>query len=271
MTSTARTVSLITTLLGALILAAVFTSAALPAVGSSLAGDREASTASGGIHTAAVDDVTTLYVDSRSSDVHVAFGDVSEAQLSVSPADSNAWHWTTAGNALIATNERPFYNICFGWCGNENEEVTITLPEELDGKLSGDFTLGSGRVTAEGDFTNLDLDVSAGTLTYTGEVEEVTTDLSGGSTNLELTNTRVADLEVAAGRFTAELDGRAPERVRAELSAGELNLTLPDVPFQVRTEHTFGILDNQLRTAPDADHLIDIEVVAGRALLQHAE
>src|SRR5690625_2762112 len=93
MTSTARTVSLITTLLGALILAAVFTSAALPAVGSLLAGDREASTASGGIHTAAVDDVTTLYVDSRSSDVHVAFGDVPEAQLSVSPADSNAWHW----------------------------------------------------------------------------------------------------------------------------------------------------------------------------------
>src|SRR5699024_10265666 len=94
---------------------------------------REASTASGGIHTAAVDGVTTLHVDSRSSDVHVAFGDVAEAQLSVSPADSNAWHWTTAGNTLIATNQRPFYNICFGWCGNRNEEVTITLPEELDG------------------------------------------------------------------------------------------------------------------------------------------
>src|SRR5699024_11519947 len=91
MTATARTVPLITTLLGALILAAVFTSAALPAVGSLLAGDREASTASGGIHTAAVDGVTTLHVDSRSSDVHVAFGDVAEAQLSVSPADSNAW------------------------------------------------------------------------------------------------------------------------------------------------------------------------------------
>src|SRR5699024_10248757 len=122
--------------------------------------------------------------------VHVAFGDVAEAQLSVSPADSNAWHWTTAGNTLIATNQRPFYNICFGWCGNRNEEVTITLPEELDGKLSGRFTLGSGRVSAEGDFANLDLDVAAGMLAYTGEVEEVTTELSGGTADLELTNTR---------------------------------------------------------------------------------
>ena len=270
MTSTARTVSLITALLGAVVLAAVVVSAALPAVGTLLAGDR-GSAGSGGVHAAAVDGVTTLHVDSSSSDVHVAFGDVAEAELSVSPADSSTWQWKTSGNTLIATNERPFYNICFGWCGNRNEEVTITLPEDLDGKLSGDFELGSGRLTAEGDFTNLDLEVAAGMLTYTGEVEKVTADLSAGSAHLALTNTRVADVEVAAGRFIAELDGQAPEQVRAHLSAGELDLTLPDVPYQVRTEHTFGVLDNQLRTTPDADNIIDIEVAAGRALLQRAE
>lgn len=270
MTSTARTVSLITALLGAVILAGVVVSAALPTVGTLLAGDRGSGTGEGGIHTTGVEGITEVWIVSQRSDVRVAFGDVTEAELSVSPADSSTWHWETSGNVLVATNNRPL-NICFGWCGNRNEEVTITLPRDLDGKLAGNFELGSGRITAEGDFTNLDLEVAAGMLTYTGEVEEVTADLSAGSAHLALTDTRVADVEVAAGRFIAELDGRAPEQVRAQLSAGELDLTLPDVPYQVRTEHTFGVLDNQLRTTPDADNIIDIEVAAGRALLQRAE
>src|SRR5699024_2257491 len=128
-------------------------------VGTLLAGDRGSGTGAGGIHTTGVEGITEVWIVSQRSDVRVAFGDVTEAELSVSPADSSTWHWETSVNILVASNNRPL-NICFGWCGNQNEEVTITLPEDLEGKLSGDFELGSGRITAEGDFTNLDLEVA---------------------------------------------------------------------------------------------------------------
>src|SRR5699024_6814308 len=106
---------------------------------------------------------------------------------------------------------------CFMWCGDQDEQVTITLPKRLEGNLPGTFDLSSGRLTADGDFDTLTVNVAAGTFTYTGATPMLEVALSAGAANLTVTDTKEADLGVSAGTLTANLQGAAPERVRAEL------------------------------------------------------
>lgn len=243
MTTTSRTVSIIATVLGAVVLLGLVVSSARPVVDSVLAGGPgDASQSS------SVEGITKIRVDSANAHVEIAFAEVPEAQLNVTSGSGNRWRLRTSGDTLTATNSRLFGGSCFIWCTRE-ERVTILLPEELQGRLAADVELASGQVVVDGDFTDLGLEVAAGSFTFSGHSDTL-------------------DVDLAAGTAEITLRGAPPERVAATLAAGRLDLTVPDVPYHVRSDVTFGNVDNQLRTSPDSAHRIDVELAAGRATLR---
>lgn len=212
-------------------------------------------------------DLDALHVDAQGGGVTITFGDVPDATLEASGQAPDSWRWEWSGQTLTATNDGAFSGICFFWCTAPAEEVTITLPEELDGALWAEFDLSSGRLSAEGDFTGVDIDVAAGTLDYAGAAPAVSLKLGAGTADLSLTGTRSADFDIAAGNLTAVLRGSAPDQVQVDLAAGELDLSVPDVPYSLRSDVAGGRLKNNLRTAPDSAHIIEVELAAGRASL----
>lgn len=258
MTAT-RPITIIFTALGALVLLALAIGAAIPAIGAISAGP------SAKTQTASVAGVTKLRVDAAAADVHVVFGDVTEATLNVESAGSSRWKLQHSGDTLRASNERIF---CFGWCGNREERVTLTLPVHLEGKVAADLELAAGRLTATGDYTGIGIDVSAGILSYTGSAPEVQVDLSAGQATLDVADVREADLKLAAGALTASFTGSAPENTRIDLAAGKLDLTLPDVVYDVRTGSTAGNFDNRLDTSSRSERQIEADIAAGMATLR---
>ena len=112
--------------------------------------------------------------------------------------------------------------------------MTLVLPEELnDGSLNADLELSAGRLVADGDFNRPDVELGAGEANVNGSARELDAQLSAGSANLNLANVQTAELGVSAGRLITELTGSAPENVNAEVTAGRLEVTLPDTEYAV--------------------------------------
>lgn len=169
----------------------------------------------------------------------------------------------------------------FGWFGNLNlfglgawepQTVSISLPEEacVNSSLNADFDLSSGRLVAEGVYDALTLEVSAGEARVGGAARTVNADVSAGSAHLELSDVVDARLQVSAGGLFGEFDGAAPDRVRVDVSAGELDLALPDAHYLVASDVAAGNFDNLLRTGGGTagNHQIEVDVSAGKVTLR---
>src|SRR5699024_8477251 len=117
---------------------------------------------------------------------------------------------------------------------------------------------------ADGDFNRLDVELGAGEANVSGSARE----LDAGSANLNLANVQTAELEVSAARLITELTGSAPDNVNAEVSAGRLEVTLPDTEYAVNSQVSAGNLDNELQTSSASDHRVNVEVSAGNTSLR---
>ncbi len=266
MTTTSRTVSAITTLVGALLLAALAVAAIIP-VGRAVAmGNSDPRS----LYTASASGITHVEVESNAARIDVGFGDVAEVELKSSAPSHNSWRLTTSGNTLKASNSSPMGGFCFVWCGNREEHVTLTLPRELAGELSAQVELLSGRMELGGDFSNVGIEVAAGDFAYTGATPSLDVEVGAGTVGVNVTGAREANFTIAAGQLEATLEGRAPERISAEVFAGEFDLTVPDVTYQVNTDVAFGNLDNRLNTSPTSAHVVELEIAAGKATLRPA-
>src|SRR5699024_8122472 len=154
-------------------------------------------------------------------------------------------------------------------CNFEENRVTLTLPEELnDGSLNADMDLSAGRLIADGDFDHLEVELGAGEATVNGSANALDAQLSAGSANLNLANVQTAELEVSAGRLITELTGDAPDNVNAEVSAGRLEVTLPNTEYAVNSQVSAGNLDNELQTSSASNHRVNVEVSAGNTTLR---
>jgi len=219
--------------------------------------------------TADMTGVTGVSVDSSAAEFTLEFGAVPEATLETSGLHADSWHLVRDGAELQVQAPNQWMNWCFFNCNFEDNHVTLTLPEELnDGSLDADFDLAAGRLIANGDFDRLEVELGAGEATVNGAANELDAQISAGSANLNLANVQTAELEVAAGRMITELTGDAPDTVNAEVSAGRLEVTLPDTEYAVNSEVSAGNLDNQLQTNAASNHRVNVELAAGNATLQ---
>ncbi|MCK6066422.1 MULTISPECIES: hypothetical protein [Microbacterium] len=251
----ARVITILVALLGAGVLVAVVWSGMRASMASAFAYT--------GTSSIEVDRVSDLDIEVGAADLTVRFDDVTEATLDVRNSTNGEWTLRHDGQTLLVHSPRVMWG---SWFGNGNGRAILTLPAELEGS-DARLSVGAGSLTADGAFGELDLGMGAGEMTVTGSADMLVADVSAGRADIDIDGVREADLQVSAGDLFARLGGSAPSEVRATVSAGSLQLTLPDDVYDVRSDVSAGGFDNGLRTASDASAQVFVEVAAGNARL----
>lgn len=221
------------------------------------------------VSTTDVTGIQSLEMEVGASDVSVQFGDVDEAELRVDGGSGATWTLERDDDELIVHSPNRTFGWWFGGWFGDDERVVLTLPESLQRVgLDLDLDLGAGSLEASGEFGEVDLHVGAGALTLEGSATSVDADISAGRAEIELADVSEADLGIAAGRLTAEFTGTTPDTITFEVSAGSLELTVPDDVYNVTQEVSAGSFDNRVETSTTASSTIDAKVSAGSATLR---
>src|SRR5690606_19631356 len=258
--SGAKAIAIITAVVGGIALLGSGATAAFAAAS-------DLSTGSG-THSVAVDGIESLDLNVGASDVTVEFGDVEEAVLETTDTRGGSWTLRRSDDELILHSPDRRFGWWFGGWFDRDERVVLTLPESLrTAELDADIVLPAGSVDIEGEFGDLDVEVGAGALFLAGSAVSLDADLSAGRAEIDLDGVQEAGFTVAAGRMVAELTGSAPDEVLIDVSAGSLDLTLPDEAYNVVQDVSAGYLDNGLETSSRSSNVIDVQVSAGSASL----
>jgi len=220
------------------------------------------------------DGVTSIRVDVSASDVTTRFGDVDEATLELSGSRSGDWRLDREGDQLIVRSPDRGFGSWFGgdWFGrwfDDDSRAVLTLPESLEGDdLDAEFSLSAGSLEIEGSYGEVGIDIGAGDVRMEGSATSIDTDVSAGRADLVLADVESADFSLSAGDVFAELVDTAPQSVRIDVSAGSLELTVPDETYSVTQDVSAGSLDNGLNTSVDSRNKIDATISAGSAILR---
>jgi hypothetical protein len=210
-----------------------------------------------------IDGVSALDIDVDAMDLTLVFDAVDEASLDVRDSGGGRWIFERDGSVLrVSTPRAPFLS----WFDGGNGTATLTLPDELAG-LDADVAVAGGSFDAAGGFGDVSLDLAAGQVTIEGAADTLITDVSAGRGEIDLADVSTADLSLGSGELIARLAGSAPREVTASISAGSLELTLPDEEYDVTSDVSAGGIDNRLRTDSGASRTVFVEVSAGHALL----
>lgn len=256
----ATAITVVTAVIGGIALLGSGAAAAVAATGDLVRTDT--------VQTVDVTGVTGLDLDVNASDVRVEFGDVAEAELSVTSGRGRTWTLERDDDELIFRSPDSLFGWWFGNWFDDEETVVLTLPEELqDAGLDASLTLNAGSLTVSGDFTELDLEVTAGDLTVDGAATALDAQLSAGGADILLDGVKTADLGVSAGDLAVEFTGTAPTETTIDVSAGELDLTVPEGEYRVTQSVSAGSLENGLDQSSDARRVIDVSVSAGTVTL----
>jgi hypothetical protein len=249
---------IVTAVVGGIALLGAGGTAAVAATGTLLSSSRPDS-----VQTVDVDGVTAIDLDADASMVRIDFGDVDAAELSVTNG-RGAWTFEREADELVVRSPRPAFGWWFGnWFGDD-ERAVLTLPEELSGSdLDANLTLDAGALDVSGEFGSLEVQINAGSLDVSGAASAFDVQMNAGRADVLLDGVDRADLGIAAGDLTVELTGDAPETTTIDVSAGSLNLTLPDVEYRISQDVNAGSFDARVDESPSARRTIDVSVSAG--------
>lgn len=261
----ARAVAIVAIVLGAIVLGGAVISAVLGTI------------ASASVHTStrtvAVSGVEEVDLDAAAGSVRVEFGDVDEAELEVTSSwGADRWRFERDGDTLVVSS--PDRSGWFGWVwggggwfGDGSGDAVVRLPAGLEG-VDADVSLAAGDLVADGTFGELDVSLGAGSFDIAGAADSVSVDVSAGRGDLDLEDVGEAELMVSAGSLDARLSGAQPDSVDIEVSAGSLQLTVPDGEYAVLSDVSAGGFDNGIGSSPSATRTITVEVSAGEVVLR---
>ena len=192
--------------------------------------------------------------------IRIEFGDVDEAVLD-SSSGYGSWRLTRDGDTIsVKAPDRQWVGI---WWDHFEASAVLTLPREMAG-ADLDLDVSFGDVVAAGDFGDVSYELGAGDLEITGSARTLDADVSAGNSTIELRDLQAASFEVGAGDVYGNLrGGEAPQHIDLDVSAGSLELQLPDVPYAVTSETAFGDFTSNLDTQSGAPRTIDVELAAG--------
>jgi hypothetical protein len=132
----------------------------------------------------------------------------------------------------------------------DGDELVVASPEWMLG--AGWIFGGSGRATL--------------TLPQALERTALDAQLSLAAGDLEATG-NFGDLDI---ELDARLTGDAPDEVQIDVSAGSLDLILPEGTYDVASNVSAGSVDNRLDTSSGAGPRVVVEVSAGHVVLRSA-
>lgn len=223
--------------------------------------------------TTAVTGVSNLDVDVAAGSLRIEFADVDEAELDVTGTwGADRWTLRSEGESLVvASPDGWFADGWFfgGWPFGDNGvgDAVLRLPESLEGS-DADLSLAAGElVIADGTYGDFSLDMGAGRARIEASVDDVTAQIAAGSAELTLDGVGQAEFTVSAGSLDATLMGAQPDSVDVQVSAGSLNLTVPEGDYFVSSDVSAGDFDNRIGSTPGADSTVTVQVSAGKATL----
>ncbi|WP_051172800.1 hypothetical protein [Microbacterium indicum] len=193
----------------------------------------------------------------------VRFDDVDEVTLDAPSAAR--WSLVRDGSSLVVDRGNLTSLFGIGAWGDDGNAI-LTLPRSLEG-VDLDVDLLAGGADIEGDFGAVVSEVDAGFLDIEGSADTVEARMSAGGSSYDLADVQSASFDISAGGVSADFTGEAPEAVDVTLSAGSLDLTVPDETYAVTTSGDFGDVDNGLDTDPSAPRTIDVTTDAGSVSL----
>lgn len=221
------------------------------------------------VQTVDVEGIDSVDLDVNASSTRIEFGDVDEAELSITNGRGPAWTFEREGDELVVRSPESRWGWWFGtWFGDE-EIAVVTLPEELRGEqLDGDFTVNSGSLDVKGAFGDLGIDVNAGSIDVEGEATGIDVDMSAGRADVTLDGVQRAVLGVSAGSLDVELTGTPPSQTTVDVSAGSLDLTVPDVGYAITQDVSAGSLDVKVDQSGSDRRMIDVTLSAGSVTIR---
>lgn len=253
----AKPVAIVTIAVGAVLLLG----AAASAVASTVVG----SSTGAQTLTADADGLTALRIDASEGAVSVVFDDVDEAVLDVSGRLAGPWTLKREGDILKVDSPQGVLQ----WTWGDGARATLTLPTELEtAGLDADLSLSSGSLTTDAQFGDVTIEVGAGTLRLDGSAESLELELDAGRADIDLADVANASIDISAGTVVASLTGDAPRSVDIDVSAGSLDLTLPDESYDVREDVSAGSVDNRLQTSSQSPRAVEVAVSAGSVALR---
>ncbi|UTT53006.1 hypothetical protein [Microbacterium maritypicum] len=262
--SGATAVMVVTAVVGGLALLGAGGTAAAAAAGTIVSSSRPDS-----VQSVEVDGLESVDVSADASSMRVEFGDVDEATLAITNGRGTPWTFERDGDELVVRSPQGVFGWWIGgWFGDE-EIAVLTLPESLRGaRLDADLNLDAGSLDVVGDFGVLDVSVSAGALDVEGAAKELDVQMSAGRADILLDGVTMADLGVSAGDLTVELTGTPPTQTAVDVSAGTLDLTVPDVEYAITQDISAGTLNAEIEEASSSRRSIDVSLSAGTATIR---
>lgn len=215
-----------------------------------------------------------LRIDSSASAFEIRFADVDEARLDVTTSGGpvQQWHLDRSGDALVVDSERGWnwlgFSIGLGDRAGE-ERAILTLPVELERRGLGlEGVVSAGSFEAAGDWGAASIGLSAGSVDLAGTAESLSVEVSAGEARIDVATAGVVDLDVSAGRIIGSLTGQQPVSIDARVSAGSIDLTIPDGEYAVTEDTSAGSSDVRVVDDPSAASTIDVRVSAGSVTLR---
>lgn len=262
----AKAVMIVTAIVGGIALLGSGGAAAAAATGTLISSSSEPADA---VQSVDVAGITGIDLDVDAGNMRIEFGEVEEARLSVTNDRGPAWTLDRDGDELIVRSPDRVFGWWFGsWFGDDQSAV-LTLPESLrDAELDATLTLDAGSLDVLGDFGALDIDVSAGALDVEGAATSLAVDMSAGRADVLLDSVDEVVLGVSAGDLAVELTGAAPTQTRLDVSAGSVDLTVPDVAYTIVQDISAGSLDAKVDQSAGARRTIEVDLSAGSVTIR---
>lgn len=221
------------------------------------------------VQTVDASEVEGLDLDVDAGNMRIEFGDVDEAELAMTDSRGPDWTLEREGDDLVVRSPEFRFGWWFGsWFGDDQSAV-LTLPENLrEAALDADLTLDAGSLDVVGDFGTLDITVNAGALDVEGSAASLSIDMSAGRADAVLDGVDEADLSVSAGDLNVELTGRAPSQTTIGVSAGSVDLTVPDQSYSITQDVSAGSLDAKVDQSSSSRRMIDVSLSAGSVTIR---
>ena len=264
--SGATAVMILTAVVGGMALLGSGATAAVAATGSLVASSTEGTDS---VLSEDASGIQGIDLDVDAGNMRIEFGDVDQAELAVTNSRGPAWTLERDGDSLVVRSPEFEFGWWFGsWFGDDQSAV-LTLPDSLrDSALDADLTLDAGSLDVVGDFGALDITVNAGALDVEGAASSLSIDMSAGRADATLDGVDRADLTVAAGDLNVDLTGRAPSQTTIDVSAGSLDLTVPDESYSITQDVSAGSLDAKVDQSSGAQRMIDVSLSAGSVTIR---
>ena len=218
--------------------------------------------------------VEELRIDSSAAAFEVRFADVDEASLDVTTTGGPAQQWRLerSGDALVVDSDRGWrwfgFGIMFGdRIGEEQAVLTLPAALERDG-VDLTATVSAGSLDASADWGTASVDLSAGNADIGGTADELIVQVSAGEARLAIDSPRTVQLDVSAGRVVGAVTGEQPAAITATVSAGAIELAIPDGQYAVTQDVSAGSAAIDVDADRQAAATIDVEVSAGSVTLR---